>query len=154
MSISLLYQNVRGLRTKTHSLTTAITSIDADAVCITESWLNDTVNDAELCQSGYQVFRRDRDGIQAVRIREFESQVRFMEDLWIRINLRTSSLYICIVYFTPTNDHHRYLEHFRAVTAAIDEMGEDAKVIMAGDYNMPTLNWNFSDRIMELWHTG
>lgn len=167
MPFSLIYQNVRGLRTKTHSLTTAMTSFDAEVICVTESWLNGTMIDAELCHGGYQVFRRDRDyaalrtdrgggclalirdDLQAVRVREFVSQARFVEDLWIKVSLPSSSLYICVVYFTPTTDHHRYLEHFRALAAAIERIEDDARVIITGDYNMSTIDWNCSDHCIE-----
>lgn len=83
-----------------------------------------------------------RDDIRAVRVREFESQIEFVEDLWIKVSLPSSALYICVVYFTPTNDHRRYLEHFRSITTAIDGLEEDARVIITGDYNMSKIEWS------------
>jgi len=39
---------------------------DCDVIGISESWANDTVNDAELCLSGYTMFRIDKEDASGV----------------------------------------------------------------------------------------
>ncbi|XP_063901620.1 uncharacterized protein LOC135121244 [Zophobas morio] len=55
------YQNVRGLNTKLKDFSlSTITSLTYDIVALTETWLNDSVSDAELFDlSIYSVFRSD-----------------------------------------------------------------------------------------------
>lgn len=53
MTLNLIYQNVRGLRSKTHELTMSIDTNDSDIICLTESWLNDSVINSELCSDGF-----------------------------------------------------------------------------------------------------
>lgn len=158
-TLNILYQNVRGLRTKTHVLTASVATLDSDVVCLTETWLNDTVNDAELCPIDFQVFRRDRDYVQcgsnrgggclvllknnliATRLLNFESHALFIEDLWIRVKLPSTVLYICTVYISPTNNYRRYTEHFQKVIENIESMHEDAKIVVVGDYNLSAIQW-------------
>lgn len=58
--ISVYYQNVRGLRTKTATFYRNICLNSYDIICVTESWLTDGVNNNELFDDRYIVFRRDR----------------------------------------------------------------------------------------------
>lgn len=61
--ISIYYQNVRGLRTKSHEFLSNILDCDYDVVCVTESWLNDGFYSSEYFDSRYDVFRCDRDSV-------------------------------------------------------------------------------------------
>ena len=42
-------------------LTNLITDDDPDAIAITETWLDNTVNNTEFTPDGYAAFRKDRD---------------------------------------------------------------------------------------------
>ena len=59
--LSIYYQNVRGLRTKSHEFLSGILNCNYDIVCITETWLNDGFYNNEFFDGRYQVFRCDRD---------------------------------------------------------------------------------------------
>jgi hypothetical protein len=54
---------VRSLRNKLTELYNGIISSKFDVVIISETWLNDSVLDNELCNSSYYIFRSDRDFI-------------------------------------------------------------------------------------------
>lgn len=56
----ILYQNVRGLRTKTTELKLSLTQQNEDVVCLTENWLNECFLDNEFCDGDLIVHRRDR----------------------------------------------------------------------------------------------
>src|SRR5436190_5061630 len=60
IGVSLYYQNVRGLRTKTSSFRLALLESDYDIVTLSETWLNSTVYNSELFSQEYTIFRRDR----------------------------------------------------------------------------------------------
>jgi hypothetical protein len=56
-NVSIYYQNVRGLNTKL-----TISSCSYDFIALTETWLNDSVLDSELCNNNnYYTLRSDRD---------------------------------------------------------------------------------------------
>ncbi|CAH2096629.1 unnamed protein product [Euphydryas editha] len=58
---SVYYQNVRELRTKTHNFLCNISCTNYDILVLTETWLNDKINDEELFDNRYTVYRRDRE---------------------------------------------------------------------------------------------
>ncbi|XP_022837235.1 uncharacterized protein LOC111364560 [Spodoptera litura] len=60
MNINILYQNVRGLRTKTTQFIYLLESAGFDLFSITESGLNEGIHDAEFVLPGYQILRCDR----------------------------------------------------------------------------------------------
>ena len=63
MSLSVYYQNVRGLKGKLADTRASIQSCDYDIICLTETWLNDSVTNAELFGTGFKyfIYRKDRD---------------------------------------------------------------------------------------------
>ncbi|KAL4720883.1 hypothetical protein ACJJTC_002925 [Scirpophaga incertulas] len=58
--LSLFYQNVRGLRTKTLQFRHNIFTHSYDIILITETWLVNGIYKGELCDDRYDVFRCDR----------------------------------------------------------------------------------------------
>ncbi|WP_206737888.1 hypothetical protein, partial [Klebsiella pneumoniae] len=59
-NLTLYYQNARGLRSKTHTFYVNACELAFDIIVVTESWLNDSVKNAELFPSNYNVVRCDR----------------------------------------------------------------------------------------------
>ena len=56
----MLYQNVRGLRTKLNEFKQNLNVNHPDIVFITESWLNDNIFDHEIINlNQYSIFGRD-----------------------------------------------------------------------------------------------
>lgn len=64
MALHILYQNVRGLRTKLPNFKLSVIAGSFDMIAVTETWLNDNISDEELADDNYNIFRRDRDLIQ------------------------------------------------------------------------------------------
>ena len=52
--------NVRSLRNKLHELGDVVHKNSFDVFAITETWLNDSIDDKELALPNYRLFRRDR----------------------------------------------------------------------------------------------
>jgi hypothetical protein len=61
VNINLYYQNCRGLRSKTNDFKLNVACNFYDIICISETWLMDSVFDGQLFDDRYIVFRRDRD---------------------------------------------------------------------------------------------
>ena len=71
-SLSCFMQNVRSLKafravegsfeSKLGLLQDTVYGHDFDIICLTETWLNDSINDYEILPTGYNIFRHDRVG--------------------------------------------------------------------------------------------
>ncbi|XP_075211210.1 uncharacterized protein LOC142318534 [Lycorma delicatula] len=57
----MIYQNVRGLRTKQDEIFASLIDFDFDVVALTETWLSNEHCDVNLFPDCYHVFRADRD---------------------------------------------------------------------------------------------
>lgn len=158
MAVSIYYQNVRGLRTKTNDVYKNILINNYNIIVFTETWLNCNISNSEFIDERYTVYRRDRmcsesskkDGggvliavsncIPSSRLIRLESKA---EDLWVAVNLKVSNtvtkVLICVVYMPPpvTLEHlNSFLEH---VTDVIDNTDQ---VIILGDFNLSFINWS------------
>lgn len=59
-SLSILYQNVRGLRTKTREFYNNVICSNSHIIAVTESWLCEGILDSELSDSQNDIHRHDR----------------------------------------------------------------------------------------------
>lgn len=161
IDINFLYQNVRGLRTKTAEVLNNVLKQDVDVVLLTETWLNDSVFDHELFDRRYIIFRRDRGStsssksegggvliavlkkLEPVRKQKWESG---NEDLWVVIKLKqggsTISLCICTLYFPPPVTYSRLDSLVSNITNVIQhKLPQKSILLLAGDFNLPQLEW-------------
>ena len=58
--LTIYYQNVRDLKSKTSDFFLSVTMHNFDIIALTETWLDDSVHNAELFDNRYTVLRRDR----------------------------------------------------------------------------------------------
>ena len=156
MSLSVLYQNVRGLRTKLNEFKQNLNVNHPDIVFITESWLNDNIFDHEIIDlNQYSIFRRDRqttgckklDGggvLIAVKnkfcaypLPQFQSDA---EDIWVAIRLDGNRLlYVCCVYLPPGD-----IEAHVSFSSQLDSSGsnlDNKELLILGDFNLSSIQW-------------
>lgn len=157
MAINVLYQNVRGLRSKLMEFKQNVLVNSPDIICITESWLNNRIFDHEVVSlSDYTIFRRDRsssasdktDGggtfiavrniFSASLVPQYQSEA---EDLWVSVKINAQKIYVCCVYLPP-GDSYAYT----SFTSKLDTLGRDQlkdndDVLICGDFNFSTVNW-------------
>ncbi|KAG6457452.1 hypothetical protein O3G_MSEX010311, partial [Manduca sexta] len=166
--ISIYYQNVRGLRTKTAVFYRNMCLSAYDIVCLTETWLNGSIVDSELFDDRYLVWRSDRDyldrkqnkggGVLIAVRREIaaESLMKWSssaEDLWVTITLRNKKevghrsykIHICTVYICDQNLLNsitvQRLNFVKNLTNIILQNPLD-KFIILGDFNLPNILWS------------
>lgn len=60
-TLNIYYQNVRGLRTKIDEFYRQLCLSAYDVVILSETWLLEDINNNELFDNRYIVWRRDRD---------------------------------------------------------------------------------------------
>lgn len=157
----MYYQNVNGLRTKTGNLFYSTTDCFFDVICLTETWLHCGIADSEIFNSSYNVYRRDRHlnvsnapvgggvliavkasiGSTSVAVDKFPD----VECCCTKINMHGSNAYICNFYIPPGrpfsahNDMIGVLQYVSDLCSPLDDL------IVVGDFNLPHLEWSFSD---------
>lgn len=157
---SVYYQNIRGMRSKTHTVYKNILQHNYDIIILTETWLNSNINSCEIVDHRYHIYRRDRDvssalaskldgggvliavkkTINSIRMKNWESNC---EDLWVIVSLANGKspkrVGIGAVYIPPPPklvEINAYLDN------TFDVMGQLDDYIIIGDFNMGFVSWS------------
>lgn len=164
-ALSVFYQNVRGLRTKTNTFLKNVSSETYDLICVSESWLLPGIFDSELVDSRYSVYRTDRDyvgrnmslggGTLVAARRALAADSRdvrappAMPDADITcVNIRISEpplnnllrIYCC--YFPHNADQvNSELAFFEFISDFFIECPDD-KFLIIGDFNITNGKWH------------
>lgn len=164
--ITLFYQNVRGLRTKTHQFKQNILTYNYDVILITETWLTGVFYANELCDDRYDVYRCDRNlntstkksggGVMICIKRSLRAQQRSdwvcgdIESVWLTVSanaLRTGdkrNLHICLVYIPPDNMQVIRLASLTNALVNILPHYTNDSFIIAGDFNLSNIGWSLA----------
>ena len=151
--LEILYQNVRGLRTRVQQFYMNTLLNHYDIIAVTETWLHQGIYNGELFEQNYVVFRKDREEtecgptrggglilaidkkILAERYRAMELQDTGVEQIWIRIQVRKNSwLYIGLFYFPPGTDRGEYSQIYDKITS---HGFSTENILLLGDFNLP-----------------
>lgn len=156
--LKLYYQNVRGLRTKLHSLHTNFVLLSYDIFILTETWLTSDITDAELGLTGYTIFRCDRCKDTSDKLRGGGTLIAIknkfqptsiippsvnVEQLFVSISLGKTSILICSVYLPPGSETVKYESH----TMSMDQIWQSYNFdlgMVCGDFNLPNVIWTNS----------
>jgi hypothetical protein len=168
--MSIFYQNVRGLRTKTDEACMEVLKGDYDIVCLTETWLHGGIASEEIFDNRYLVFRRDRcdtvfssrsvgGGVLIAVKKKFSVFHRpewntELEDLWITIKSSDkdwADANICVAYLPPDTGVELFQRHLNRCASICLDSPESTNIIL-GDYNLPSINWA-SDENTHRHHT-
>ena len=158
--LTIYYQNVRGLRTKTNQLYLSLSSSDYDVIAFSETWLNGKILNSEL-SSEYNIYRADRNpgtsGLErgggvliGVKKRFHPKPVHLqgderLEQIAVRIPLSGKTLFVCCVYIPPNSEASIYTQHSSCVQQLCDLAQSTDDVVVVGDYNVPNLTWHFDE---------
>jgi ribonuclease P/MRP protein subunit RPP40 len=118
-----------------------------DLICITESWTNETIVDAEINFTGYTLFRKDRknrvgggvllyvrNNIKAVHRTDLENEV--CEMLWCELHDGKERTLIGVCYRSPSCNVHEDNELFKMLGNV-----KDRNAIVVGDFNFGEIDW-------------
>lgn len=85
--------------------------------------------------------------IKSTRLHDFELNVNFLEDLWVRIYQPSHSVYICVVYITLM-EHNRLLydQFFNKLRENISKLQNTDRLIVVGDFNLSEIQWNLNSQ--------
>lgn len=131
--LRIYYQNVRGLRTKIDDFFLAVGDEEYDVIVLTETWLDDAIHSAQLFANSYTVIRTNRSPMNSRKtkgggvliaissrlscIRESAAISDSLEQLWIRIDMRSYIISIGVIYLPPDrkNDVHAIEQHVESI---------------------------------------
>lgn len=163
--LSIVYQNVRGLRTKTKDFFLATSSSDYNVVAISETWLTSSFLDNELFSSDFCVYRSDRNPLSSRGKRGggvmlgikncpfYTCEQIIIPDLDIDVDLVCAKLsltngkkvFICCVYI-PSNStdlvynmYFKNIEKFCSISCSNSNINNS--VVIMGDFNFPNISW-------------
>lgn len=158
--LRIYYQNARSIRGKLNDLYLSSLKVDYDIIVITETWLNDSVLDAEVLNDNYRIYRRDREStsgskldgggvliaisnkINSSRLSDLESN---HEDIWIKVTDTSEANYvliICAVYVPPPVTCDRLNSHLDCISNSMSSLNERGTFLVIGDFNIGSVNWS------------
>nr|CAH7751797.1 unnamed protein product [Callosobruchus chinensis] len=120
-----------------------------DAFCLSETWLNNNINDNVIQINGYNVYRQDRDtrgGGLCIYVKskymttKIDSLNETIEQLWIQVIVNKEKWVIGTVYRPPSQDASHFLSVFED-TLGIVSVSSDV-IICAGDLNINLYDMN------------
>jgi hypothetical protein len=132
-----------------------VSSLQADIVIGSESWLNKNIASAEVFPDGFNVYRRDRpqDGAGGVFLlvsSKFDSsepeELRIPEEedcelVWAKVKVKgTKDLYIGSFYRPPDKKGEDYLQGLKKYLCRIPT-GNGAHLWLGGDFNLGDIDW-------------
>ena len=165
---SLFLSNTRSLVNKIEDLEVVINQTDADIVCITETWLTNSIYNSVVDIKDYTLVRKDRradkrgGGVCAY----IKSSIGFItidelndspfECLWLylrpnRLPRGFSCLIIGIIYHPPQDDDAIFTEHLISSLDAALNKYPNAGIMMVGDFNR--LNYRYINNHFNLRQT-
>nr|CAH7725745.1 unnamed protein product [Callosobruchus chinensis] len=146
----MYYQNVRGLRTKTNTLLNATYSSTYDLIALSETWLDDSIYDAELinseCDRDFELTNTSRGGGVLLAIRKVYKvkQIDFnftrilptIDIVGVKVEVLRSVIFIIVLYIPPNLSAVLYESLFEQMFL-LDYFNTD-NVIILGDFNIPS----------------
>ena len=147
---SILLLNARSLMNKTEDLEAMASVLNPQVIAVTESWLNDSVDDSFVQISNYSTpFRRDRQGRTGGGVccyirndlscsipSNLMNEPTCIECLWLR--LRGANIILGVVYIPPALSLVQYQEITQYLIDCADmtlDGATDDRLILVGDFN-------------------
>lgn len=166
--ISIYYQNVRGLRTKSSNVYLNSQKLPFDIFALTETNLTPDFHNNEFFNSDFNVFRKDvlvsnaspiiplgssssgRGVLLALHSNLDSSLVNIpntvnLELICVKICVSKRCLYILCCYIPPAQPTTEYQLLVNAIDHVVDLSNPEDDILIVGDFNLPRLIWEVSD---------
>lgn len=147
---------MRGINSKLSSLYNNSFGFNCSIIVFTETWLVENVLNSEIFCDKYQIYRRDRGfnirggGVLIAVSTHLSSQLLLhdsnmdIEFIAVIIKLSYRNILISSSYIPPHSSEIVYRQHAEAIKFVINNSNLNDTVISVGDFNMPSISWNFS----------
>ena len=116
MALKIAHINVRSLRKKVEQLKVVVKKYSIDILCISESWLQDTITDGDVAIEDFSIVRRDRrnrtrgggggvaiyvkNGIMYSRRNDIITDPD-LESVWLEVKTSCQPILVCCMYRAP-----------------------------------------------------
>ena len=144
--IKALLWNANGLRNKTHYLEHLITTFKPPLIAITETKLDHSINDSELCH-GYTIYRRDRRGSLGlgggVLIGVLDASPMRVTKVYTDDSGELISLSITVDGFSFVLACYYRAPNSRSLDTLFEWFADvcNPNIVVMGDFNLPDLKW-------------
>jgi hypothetical protein len=149
-------QNIRSLLPKIEQVRWFLKEHPIDFLCLNETWLNNSIDDAEILIDGYNIIRKDRNNLSTQKPRNTKKPVGGgvliyvketysykirndlvtddIECLWIEVKLAGISPFLVGTFYRPPSVNKEYNEKIKT---NIERAGLDNKqMYITGDFNI------------------
>ena len=146
----MLIVNCQSIRNKTAAFSESIDYIKPDVIIGCESWLAAEHKNSEIFLEGYQsnVYRKDRNknggGVfisihDSLTTSEVDNSQSDCEAIWAEVHTQGKSVLTGSYYCPPSST----VESLDQLSAAVHKIthNKDKHLIIAGDFNLPHINW-------------
>ena len=162
--LHFLHLNIRSLPPNIDEIRTIANRTKAAVIALTETWLDDSVNDSEISINNYCLIRADRNrqgGGVCLYIREnltfnprIDIKTDSIETLWVEIlQPKTKPILVGVAYRPPSQSD--FYDIFEQTCHQIDDSNKH-EIIILGDFNTDMkgpLNSNLRRRLLEFQTT-
>ena len=160
-SLNCFLQNVRSLKAATRGngnqsyenkmavLQDCAYSHDLDVICLTETWLNDSISTHEILPFGYNIYRKDRlnqvGGGVLIAIRDCYASSEYLyeasgfEVVLVDLVLKRSKKLLLINIYRPPNASDFIVKMHTLLTSL--PLSSYSGVFIVGDFNYPGIRW-------------
>ncbi|XP_069967398.1 uncharacterized protein, partial [Bactrocera oleae] len=148
--LNIYYQNTRGLRTKLKHFLTSSACCSSDIICISETWLNDSISSGEVTDNTFTLFRKDRNKLSSERsgglliaVKKYlaaeliEHSEDAIEQLFIKVKCTNSDPIVGCTYLPPLSPLDSYISHTNTVSF-LKYKYPNCKLLSVGDFNLPS----------------
>lgn len=150
------YQNMGGIKGKLNNIFESLNCSIYDILIFTETWLDDGINDAEVCPSSFSVYRMDRNvknskktrgGGVAILVRSsfcsgiVKHSCESVEQLFVHVTFGSDDFIFGAVYVPPNSDETVYTAHGQSVEE-VSLRHPNSRIFICGDYNVPGARWS------------
>lgn len=145
--MKILHLNIRSLFANLAQFRAHIYDSEYDVICLSETWLTDSITDVAIQLNNHQLYRNDRigrGGGLAIYVKNIYNSLKInnlplnlTEQLWIKIYQRNSEIAIGVVYRPPRQPQNIFLHEFDECIGNIFTMFDS--IVCCGDFNIDML---------------
>ena len=149
--ITCCYLNIRSIVHKLSLFQSYVYSSNFDVICLTETWLSESVFDQEILPTNYNIYRKDRPsrgGGVLIATKSFipvsvvcsDQSNNALEILTVRLNLSKPLTLSCV--YIPPNPSDSYMYDLTSNLTHVVQSNLSTDIIITGDFNLPDINWD------------
>ena len=137
--------NARSVLPKRFDIFAFICAFHIDILAVTETFLDDTISDGEICPGHYQMFRRDRSrhgGGVLIMIREgikafLRNDLNCDELLFLEVSTTCGPVLFGVFYCPPSQG----VTGISALNNCLLSVSK-LPIVLCGDFNLPNIDWS------------